>query len=78
MALNRLLDKNRDPLAKDASGDRPLAFLSGLGTLFPVRAIWAAPSGMETTAFLNDIGVIGSMAGREVIDLMGLTNPEER
>jgi hypothetical protein len=33
---------------------------------------------METTAFLNDTGMIGSMAGWEVIDLMGLTNPEER
>lgn len=38
-------------LALKVSGARAVAFLAGLGTLFAGRMAWAAPSGMETTAF---------------------------
>lgn len=33
------------------TGSRAVAFLAGLGALFAGRMAWAAPSGMETTAF---------------------------
>jgi hypothetical protein len=78
MALNRLLDKDRDPLAKDASSDRSLAYLGRPGTLLPGGLSGPLPPGWRQPLFWNDTGVIGSMAGREVIDLMGLPNPEER